>query len=53
MRVAVTNDFAGGGPASWWAKAHYPRLLLPLSAKPWMPTFVGMTVVASIISQNF
>jgi hypothetical protein len=36
------RPFGIGASASWWAKAHHPRLFSS-SSKTWMPTFVGMT----------
>jgi hypothetical protein len=39
------NDAPAVGPCHGGRRADHLRLLLPRSAKTWMPTFVGMTVL--------
>src|ERR1700744_3339959 len=41
LRIPPAGKIASS--ASWRAKGRHPRLALPQAAKPWMPTFVGMT----------
>jgi hypothetical protein len=42
--AGLRPDFA---TTSWCAKAHHPRLAVPIEAKAWMPTCVGMTAKAT------
>ncbi len=56
MGTVASGVMAGAGPMgvklavrrlcfspSWCAEAHHPRRAVPIAAKAWMPTFVGMT----------